>query len=457
MTSFLQLLVCVVAAVSTTACALVGPITPQPTAAGGPTTMSSREEAQYAALYPYYAEICALSELEKRPGFGADIFSGIGGHAVIYLNGVCRRKDTSYPVLAFCDDAAAKPAGDGDGDGDGDGVGLSVNAHYKNATWVAIEGRQFFFTGGLEPGRTLTRATYQTIQAEARARKIYDGVVFHDVVYDGMPGGFTRESFKYEISVATDYAIAFGRNRYCARVPLDHGRMSRIIDYLNGVNQPYRDGAKVFEWNVLTHNCSHINHNALAAAGLWPRWPMDRPVLISMFDFPVPLNEVVNTMRRTNDMPIDDLGAMFRDKAARALMLDEGRLPTEPGGLLDVGTIIAPNDIYDTTSRIIFYDDPVTGRYERRFKAIRGDPRYFRLRDNLLAFAELYRKIARDREPVERYLGRHPLMSAADKTVFRLFYRRYYAYIEKQTHEVDRDIAFLDDKTYPIPESTNLP
>ena len=93
------------------------------------TTMS--EEAVYRSLYPFYAEICAVSQLGKKPGFGADIYSGFGGHAVLYLNGVCRKKDVDYPVLVMCDETG-NPS---------DGVGLSVNAHYQNANWIATEGR----------------------------------------------------------------------------------------------------------------------------------------------------------------------------------------------------------------------------------------------------------------------------------------------------------------------------
>ena len=54
-------------------------------------------------------------------------------------------------VLALCDET---------GDA-ADGVGLSVNAHYRNAEWVATEGRDFFFDGGLKPGQPLTRAAYR--------------------------------------------------------------------------------------------------------------------------------------------------------------------------------------------------------------------------------------------------------------------------------------------------------
>ena len=49
------------------------------------------DEGLYSRLFPYYAELCALSEIKKKPGFGVEIISGgPGGHAVLYLNGACR-------------------------------------------------------------------------------------------------------------------------------------------------------------------------------------------------------------------------------------------------------------------------------------------------------------------------------------------------------------------------------
>jgi hypothetical protein len=399
-----------------------------------PTTVA--EDQEYATDYPYYAEICALSELEKKSGFGAEISSGFGGHAVLYLNGVCRRQDTAYPVTQMCDEQGPAPSADG--------VGISVNAHYSNADWVAVEGRNLFFKGNLKDNEPLTRDTYRRVLGEAQRKRIYDDVTFHDEVYDGMPAGFTRRSFQYEISVATDFALKFGRDKYCARIPLSRSQMVKTVDYLNAVNEPYRSGKQVFDWNILSHNCAHINHNALAAAGLWDAWPMDRCILISMFDFPVPKNEFVNVMRRTNDMPIDDLEAMFDDRAARKLLLEEGRLPTEPGAIIDLDDVAKPNEVYDTDLRIIFYDDPITATYQRRFNEILTEPRYFSLRDNLIYFAALYDRIARERKSLDWYLAKRTEDSEQDRNEFKLFYEKYYDYIGRQTQLVARQIALMD-------------
>lgn len=401
-----------------------------------PPSTTVSEEQQYAMVYPYYAEICALSQLGKLPGFGADISSGFGGHAVLYLNRVCRRQDSTYPVLQMCDEQTGTQSADG--------VGLSVNAHYQNAEWVGVEGRDFFFSGGLKADESLSRDTYRTVLAKAQSKHIYDGVTFHDEVYDGMPAGFTRQSFQYEVSAATDYAIKFGRNKYCARIPLGRPQMTRIIGYLNALNAPYQRGKEKFDWNLFTHNCSHINHNALAAADLWEEWPTDRFILVSLLDFPVPKNEFVNTMLRTNDMPIADLDAVFDDRPARRLLLEEGRLPTEPGAIADLDTIAKPNEVYDTQSRIIFYDDQITGGYQRHFNAILTEPRYFRLRDNLGYFAQLYERIGREKKPLDWYLDRRRGMSEQERDEFKKFYEKYYDYIGRQSLAVAQQIALID-------------
>jgi hypothetical protein len=400
-----------------------------------PTPATLSDEQQYEKLFPYYAEVCALSRIGKKPGFGAEITSGFGGHAVLYLNHVCRKQSDAYPVLGMCDEEPGNPA---------DGTGLSVNAHYASAAWVAIEGREFFFDGNLKPGQSLTREGYRALQEQAKAKKIYDAVDFHEGVYESMPASFSHTDAKYEISVATDYAIAFGRNRYCARVPVDRPQMVKIVDYLNGLNKPYKDGQKIFDWNLLTHNCSHVNHNALAAAGIWDEWEMDRFLLVSLFDFPVPKNEFVNLMQRTNDLPIDDPEAIYDDPEARELLLQYGRLPTQPGAIADLGTIASPNEVYDTQSRIIFYDDPITGRYERRFDTMLSDPRYFRLQDNLAHFAALYQKIERERKPLDWYLRKRGMTSGPDSDAFRIFYQKYYDYIGEQVQEVSHQTALLN-------------
>lgn len=380
---------------------------------------SPDNESAYSLLYPFYVELCAVSQIKKKPGFGVDTSGGPGGHTVFFLSRVCRDRDAHYPTLVMC--APDTPE-------DEQGVGLSVNAHFRNANWVATGGRDFFFDGDLKPGERLTRAAYERTQKTAEAKNIYDGIVFHDVVFKDQPQGMDRRDFMYDVSVATDYAVGFARDRYCGRVPVTRAQMVKIIDYLNGENAPYRDG-KEFVWNVLENNCTHLAHNALAAADVWDKWPVDRFFLISAFDFPVPKNEFVNVMRRTNDMDLTDPSALYADDAARRSLEADGDLPTEPGGLAEAVRAVQENDVYDTDVGLIFYDDPITGRYRRHFAAIFAEPRYTDLRANLDYFASLYAQVKDE-------LASEPKPPESGLAAFEARYARY----------VDREIAAVDTK-----------
>jgi hypothetical protein len=387
------------------------------------------DEAAYTAIYPWYAEFCALSEIDKKPGFGAEIIpGGPGGHSVLYLNGVCRVKDAGYPVVAIC--------GDGRDPKPGEGVGFSVNAHYQNANWIATEGRDFVFRGDLAPGEPLTRKSYLRTQAKAEAMGILDGVAFHQEVFDDQPADMSRIDFMYDMSVATDYAIGFARDRYCARVPLERVKMAGIVNYLNAVNAPYRSGQKVFNWNVLQNNCAHLAHNVLAMAGVWPERRTDRPLLISAFDFPVPKNEFVNLMRRTNDMPIDDPRAQYDDENARATISGQGWIPTGPGSLAESARAIQRNDVYNTHLRLIFYDEPIFGHYQERFDNIFSDPRYTDLRANLKHFAALYTAIL-------AHQPRPGPPESANTNDLASYYFKYYGAIAAAKARLDEALGVL--------------
>jgi hypothetical protein len=377
-----------------------------------PSQATPDDEATYTAVNPYYLEFCALSEIRKKPGYGADIRGGIGGHSTIYLNGVCT-VGNGYPELTVC---PVDPASNG--------VGLSVNEHFANANWVAIPGRDFFYHGDLKPGQALTREIYDATKAHAKRLGFYDAVRFHDRVFKDMPPGYARDAFKYEVSIATDYAIGYGRDRSCARVPVSRQQMSKIAEYLNGLNRPYREGKAEYEWSVLNDNCIHVAHNALSVIGFWPLWPTHRFFLIAAFDFPVPKNEFVNIMRRANDMPVEDLLAVWNDKPARRAVLAGEGIPTRSGALATFDRVTQDNAVYDTDLQLIFYDDPVFGHYEAWYRRIMAEPRYSDLGADLHYYGALYARIEANRRPLAWWLTAHPrLRSEPD---FPLFYARFH-------------------------------
>ncbi len=395
------------------------------------TLPAVNDTVAYQKLYPYYTELCAVSEIDKKPDFGAEIVSGgPGGHSVLYLNGVCRGKDSGYPRIELCN---GSPGSD-------QGVGISANEHFSNANWVATEGRQFFFHGDLPPGAPLTRDAYAATQISAMDQGIYDGVVFHDTVFDGKPGDVSREAWKYEVSAGTDYAVDFGRSRYCARVPVSRAQMQSTVDALNTVNDPYREGQKTFEWNVFHDNCSHLTHKGVAATCEIPPWPQNQSLLEAAIDLPVPKNEFVDLMRRGNDTAIDDPVALYQDTAARQEILTYGRLPAEPGVLADVAPIVQQNEVYGTRVHLIFYDEMIFGQYQPEFDRILSDPAYSDLRLNLARFADIYRHADAGRRTLPDDLARLP---EEDRVNFRAFYNAYYKALKEAEARLDMETRTL--------------
>ena len=398
-----------------------------------PLTLPKTDDtAQYEALYPYYVEMCALSEIDKKPDFGAEIVSGgPGGHSVVYLNGVCRAKDAGYPEIALCDGTP----------GPDEGVGISANEHFENANWVATDGRRFFFRGDLPDGAPLTRDAYAATQIAARARGIYDGVVFHDIVFDDKPDDVSKESWKYEVSAATDYAVGFARSRYCARIPVSKPQMQSVVDRLNAVNAPYRAGKRQFTWNVFHDNCSHLTHEAVAAACAISPWPQDQSLLEAAIDMPVPKNEFVDLMTRGNDMDIADPVALYRDPAATQEILQFRRLPAQPGIVADVAPVVQHNEVYDTNVHLIFYDEGIFGQYQPRFDAILIDPRYSGLAANLDYFAGVYRAADAAKRTVQDDLSR---LDLDERAGFPAFYDAYYEALHAAERRLDSDRLSLE-------------
>lgn len=374
-------------------------------------------EALYTSLFPSYVEYCALSEIKKKPNHGVEVLGGgPGGHALLFLSGACRVPDAGYPTVALCPPDKLKP---------GVGVGISVNAHFRNANWVATEGRDFFFRGAAEQGEALTDELYWRTQARAKEMGILDGIIFHDEVMASKPAGMDEQTFMYEMSVATDYGIALGRDRYCVRVPVSQAELSAVVDSLNAANEPFRKGEKTFEWDVVRNNCAHVIHNVLVPLHVWRHWPTDRFVVISAFDFPVPKNELVSLVRLTNDKRLARPSARY---AADSMQ----RVGAAPGALVESERVLQPNEVYDTDLRSIFYEFPPFTLHQR-FVAFFADERYTDLGANLRWFAK------RDRELLASTRD-ETTSSSQERARFQQLYRDY---LTRQANTVEQWLAAL--------------
>ena len=265
---------------------------------------------------------------------------------------------------------------------------------------------------------------------------LLDGVEFHSHLFRNKPSGMSNIDYMYAISIASDYALQFGRDTLRVRVPLDRARMAAVVDFLNALNAPYRDGSRVFEWRVINNNCSHVAHNALAQVGIWNPWPTGQFFVSAAFNFPVPKNEFVDLVRRTNDLPVADAAAMFKDDAARRMLLDHNALPSAAGALVTANPAVPDNDLYDIDGlRSIFYDKP-WGPYRSRLTRILSEPRYSDLQANLSYFQSVYATAAkRRRAGVQAAAGSHQQAE---------FYQCYDRYILREATAVSSHLARLE-------------
>ncbi|GAB6854113.1 hypothetical protein [Asaia astilbis] len=350
----------------------------------------------YEDAFPYYVELCALSELRKKPGFGIPIRSGMGGHLIFYLNGVKIRRDRGYPLLEVCPE---------DADPARKGAAISVNSHFVNANWVPVERNSFVLSGLVKPGQRLDRAAYAETQEHARQQGIFDGIDLHTRYYRDKPAGMSNEAFKYEISIGTDYAVRFGRDTYRAKLPVDREEMTKIVSFLNDLNAPFRDGHKTYSWNLINNNCVHVAHNALSAAGIWKPWPTGLHPGLAVFHFPVPKNAFIDLALRANDLKLENPRAIYADLSARCSLLRDGTLPVRAGALCTLEPALEHNDLYDTKAlKLIFYDNPFWGAYLFRLRRISRDPRYLDLLTNLDWFKHRYQS-AREKLAGEKGLS----------------------------------------------------
>jgi hypothetical protein len=332
------------------------------------------------------------------------------------------------------------------------GTGISVNKIFDNVTWVAIPGRDEFFRGGLAPEQTLDKNFYEAAIHKATTAGWLAGVGIKDAVMRQRPAAMRPDEFIVRHSIGTDFALNFARTAYCARLPMSRDAIGEVIAYLNGVNESAQQSG--YTWNMYTNNCSHVAHNALAAAGVWDpkvaRGPgamnvardvisVARALALSqMSDFSFPANTFVRLYEAGNERPIDDAVAAFRNHDVRRTMND-GWVTTGPGAL------IATYPIHDASRNQMFapgrdpflFSVPMLWDKADTFKMLtRNAPSIVAdLPANLAHYRERYATTLADQRTLEDELGL--LNVRDDEADFRIFYGRFYALIADELKRTD--------------------
>ena len=382
-----------------------------------------RPDPAYDQLFPYYAELCAVSQFRSETkGFG-----GIPGHAVMYLKGACKDEAAPFPTLRRCRRSATDP------EDLEHGVGVSVNRWFRNVNWVAVPGTELFYAGNLPSGERLTRAHFDATVQNAIDAGVYRGVELHE--YPTPEPERTLEDFIMRLSLGTDFALQFARSVFCTRLPVTEEMLVEIIDFLNELNREYAMGEADYDWSGFSDNCVHTLRNALAAASVWSPLSVRAIKFRQIFNLAIPANEFVNLARLGNKGPIDDYGEVYGDTVQRSALLEFDWLPTRHGALVKTLPVHGENDLYDTTFRLFVLQSPFRQGKTRDTVRMLSDERFVDLEANLRHFSRVYEEILASRD--EEASG----LASLRGDRYRRVRRRYYDYIEQQHSEVE---AMLD-------------
>jgi len=327
-----------------------------------------------------------------------------------------------------------------------------VNKIFDSVTWVAIPGRDEFFRGGLAPDQMLDTDLYGAAIQKATRAGWFKGIRIKDAVMRQKPVVMTTNEFTVWQSIGTDFALNFARTAYCARLPISRDAIGNVIAYLNRANENAQKTG--YTWNMFTNNCSHVVHNALAAAGIWDAKVVRGAGAIDvtkdvlsvakvlalgrMSDFSFPANNFVRLYEAGNERPIDDALAAFRNHDVRRTM-EDGWISTRPGAL------IATYPMWDASRNRMFapgrdpflFSVPVLWDKEEKFKKLtRHAPSIVTdLGANLAHFRERYSKTLANQRTADEEL--RMLRDDENEQDFRAFYGRFYRVIAEELGRAD--------------------
>ena len=336
------------------------------------------EQRVYDSLFPHYVEIATVTQYHRRGGKPG----GWGGHATMFVSGAERDEDAGYPRLRLVDEET-------DLSSSVSGIGVSVNRIFTNVNWVAIPGRDVFLHGGVTPDSELDEAAYEAAIARAAAAGWFAGIRVEDALARLRPIGMTAEEFIVRHSIGTDFALTFARGVYSVRLPLGRAAIGAVVDHLNQVNDAARSSG--YTWNAYTNNCSHVIHNALAAAGVWDPKHARGPGMVNLArdlasvaasvvrggisDFSFPANNFVRAYEAGNEHPIENVDAAFADHDI-ARTIAQGWLSAAPGALVVRYPIhdLARNRLFEMGRDPFLFSVPAIWDKRDKFLKLTRDP-----------------------------------------------------------------------------------
>jgi hypothetical protein len=416
--------------------------------AGPPLAQVEAKIATYDSVVPYYTMQCSFSKYRMDDGDQ----SGFLGHTVIYIKGACRDKSVPYPKLKMCDPGTdlTNPAS---------GVGLSVEKLVSNSQYVAVDGLDFLLNGSARPNEPVTNGTLQKTIDAVIASGTLNGVKIHDVYLKDKPVNQSITEYVAWQGLGTDFAVTFGRDSTCARIPMTRTQIQAEVHYLNETNEPFVTGAEEFDWNPFADNCAHFTHDVLSAGGVRTEIPRSnsraRAIYnVASFHWEMPNNDVLLDMEFANDLSkINTPKKVYEDHDERDQFNALGTLARLGATLELLPMHLIDNSVYlsDSPETYIF-DIPFVRDRARKLKSVEKSPTYENLGDNLKRVLARLQKIQAGEHDTNELIdldpsliGAVPLVSLTPSPAsdFVDFKERYDTWIYRSILDIQGKLAKL--------------
>lgn len=237
----------------------------------------------YGEVFPRYYEYCAGTMLHYQKDYFNGAKGGAGGHAYVYLQGICKDYSKPYPQVKVCDKSD-----------DHEGVGISLDSDYKNVAWIAVPGRELIHFGNKEQGSVISKSDVDELIQKSIDLEIFKNVELKNYPQNLLPE--EKERYTALFSIGTDIAINWARELRCVKTPVSEDRLKDAVTFLNETNNKYFLEGKEYKWSMLANNCTHLSINIGHELGVNPSIATDRSFLKQLGNIAIPANHYLYLM-----------------------------------------------------------------------------------------------------------------------------------------------------------------
>ncbi len=341
----------------------------------------------YDRAFPYSFEYCAATQLKYQDAYFDGAVGGVGGHATIYIQGLCKDYSKAYPTVIPCYKVKdihknAYPH---------DGVGISLDSDFSNIMWVAVPGRELFYSGNVESKTAPIESDLDQLISDARRLRVFEGAKFKTDYVNRFPDDSEEYLDAAALwSTGTDIALNWGRQLRCAKTPIKEESLQKVADFLNSENEKYRADSKEYNWSFFYNNCTHLAVNAAHAAGLSKGIKTDRALPVQLFNIAVPANVF---MLFADDWVLGKFNRSYV-RRKREKMENGETVPLQMGSLIAFRDALPTNFMFKNEKlngltiprKKIFKMFHSTERYDKRFE----EPKYTELGRSLVVWEKKY-------------------------------------------------------------------